>query len=104
MTLVAASKRRLKAEMGFFSKAPPPEPEPRPKMSINPTAVAYVGSRGGVSTAGIISAGLVLLLLGQLKSLFNEEFLGHTRGWVTVYSAVKVASLWGLAQRLIPSR
>ena len=31
-----------------------------------------------------------------LKSLFNEEFLGHTRGWVTVYSAVKVASLWGL--------
>ena len=45
-----------------------------------------------------------LLLLGQLKSLFNEEFLGHTRGWVTVYSAVKVASLWGLAQRLIPSR
>jgi hypothetical protein len=27
---VAASKRRLKAEMGFFSKAPPPEPEPRP--------------------------------------------------------------------------
>ncbi len=41
----------------------------------------------------------MLLLLGQLKSLFNEEFLGHTRGWVTVYSAVKVASLWGLAQR-----
>ena len=57
---------------------------------------ALVGSRGGVSTAGIISAGLVLLLLGQLKSLFNEEFLGHTRGWVTVYSAVKLASLWGL--------
>ena len=56
---------------------------------------ALVGSRGGVSTAGIISAGLVLLLLGQLKSLFNEEFLGHTRGWVTVYSAVKVVSLWG---------
>ena len=39
---MAASKRRLKAEMGFFSKAPPPEPEPRPKMSINPTAVATV--------------------------------------------------------------
>ena len=56
---------------------------------------ALVGSRKGVSTAGIISAGLVLLLLGQLKSLFNEEFLGHTRGWVTVYSAVKLASLWG---------
>ena len=31
-----------------------------------------------------------------VKSLFNEEFLGHTRGWVTVYSAVKLASLWGL--------
>ena len=26
----------------------------------------------------------------------NEEFLGHTRGWVTVYSAIKVFSLWGL--------
>ena len=72
---------------------------------------ALVGSRGagvstggGVSTAGIISAGLVLLLLGQLKSLFNEEFLGHTRGWVTVYSAIKLASLWGLTRRLIPSR
>lgn len=59
-------------------------------------AGALVGSRGGVSTAGIISVGLVLLLLGQLKSLFNEDFLGHTRGWVTVYSVVKLASLWGL--------
>ena len=36
---MAASKRRLKAVMGFFSKAPPPEPEPRPKMSINLTEV-----------------------------------------------------------------
>ena len=57
---------------------------------------ALVGSRRGVSTDGVIAAGLVLLLLGQLKSLFNSDFLGHTRGWVTAYSVVKLVSLWAM--------
>ena len=60
MTLVAASKRRLKADMGFFSKAPPPEPEPRPKMSINPTAVATVLA---VIAVPIVVVGLIGLLI-----------------------------------------
>jgi len=57
---------------------------------------ALVGSRRGVSTDGVIAAGLVLLLLGQLKSLFNSDFLGNTRGWVTAYSVVKLVSLWAM--------
>ena len=42
------------------------------------------------------ASGLILLLLGQLKSLFNEESLGHTRGWVTAYSIVKLVGLWAM--------
>eukprot|EP00985_Skeletonema_marinoi_P027404 scaffold22438_cov140-Skeletonema_marinoi.AAC.1 len=58
---------------------------------------ALVSGRKGVSTATVISSGLVFLLLSELKALFNDEYLGgNTPNRVVILIVIKLASLWAL--------
>ena len=58
---------------------------------------ALIGGRKGVSAATVISSGLALLLLSELKALLNDEYLGaNTPNRVIVLILIKLISLWGL--------
>ena len=58
---------------------------------------ALVGGRKGVSTSTVISSGIALLLLSELKALLNDEYLGgNTPNRVIILIVIKLISLWGL--------
>ena len=58
---------------------------------------ALVGGRKGVSSATVISSGLALLILSELKALLNDEYLGgNTPNRVIILILIKLISLWGL--------
>ena len=57
---------------------------------------ALVGSRRGVSASTVISSGVILLLLSELKALLNDEYFGHTPSRVTVVIIIKLLSLWSI--------
>jgi len=58
---------------------------------------ALIGGRNGTSTASIISSGLALLLLSELKAFLNDDYLGgYTPNRVIILIVVKLVSMWGL--------
>jgi len=58
---------------------------------------ALVGGRKGTTTATVISSGLALLLLSEMKALLNDEYLGgYTPNRVMILIIIKLISLWGL--------
>ena len=58
---------------------------------------ALIGGRKGTSTASIISSGLALLLISELKAFLNDDYLGgYTPNRVIILIVVKLVSMWGL--------
>ena len=58
---------------------------------------ALIGGRKGTSTSSIITAGLSLLLISELKAFLNDDYLGgYTPNRVIILIAVKLVSMWGL--------
>ena len=56
-----------------------------------------LGGRKGTSTASIISSGLALLLISELKAFLNDDYLGgYTPNRVIILIVVKLVSIWGL--------